>query len=436
MMTRTDAARRNDGVAREAPVAPKPRPSQSLRVCQPSDDGRTDRMSRSVAARTFSAILWLIVVAGCSREGPTTPEAPSLESNRLPVHGHGEKPQPLLNLPPPEDPPNHLDGKSLANLSASQLAQWVQVEEQNGDFVKGIQLEFWALKKGEGSQYNFACNYGRHRLTDACFYWLQRAALEEGVDPDWAGKDPDLAVVRLDRRWPAIATFLRQCADYWAASGKPQTVLLLPQGYSRKAAIPVLLGLHGLNASPQGFVAAFQELADELNVAIIGVSGTIPRGPKAFVWSPKQEENFARIENALREVSVEIAIEAEKTVLFGFSQGAYVAGEVAARHPEKFAGAILLSPGTADDSEPGPWPPTEHKQGFVVVAGTAEHPMTIQTARAFAKLLRARGARVLSKEYPDMSHTFPPDMLDVFPFWVEFVCETRPKPSGASGGTP
>jgi hypothetical protein len=45
--------------------------------------------------------------------------------------------------------------------------------------------------------------------------------------------------------------------------------------------------MHGLGANPEGFVskAMYQELADELKVAVVGLSGTVPRGKRKFVWS-------------------------------------------------------------------------------------------------------------------------------------------------------
>ena len=54
--------------------------------------------------------------------------------------------------------------------------------------------------------------------------------------------------------------------------------LVVPSGYEPGTPIGVLVGMHGRGAGPEGFVnkEACQDLADELKMAIVGVSGRYP----------------------------------------------------------------------------------------------------------------------------------------------------------------
>ena len=49
--------------------------------------------------------------------------------------------------------------------------------------------------------------------------------------------------------------------------------------------------------NPSGFVNAetYQAFADELNMAIVGVSGTVPTGRRSFVWSEEPDPDAAQV---------------------------------------------------------------------------------------------------------------------------------------------
>jgi predicted esterase len=172
--------------------------------------------------------------------------------------------------------------------------------------------------------------------------------------------------------------------------------------------------------------ATCKQYADELNLAFIGVSGTKARGPRSFVWAEAVEENAKRIQQALAEVSDRMTVKEGHLIALGFSQGAQVGLEVAVRHPEDFAGSIVLSPGAEshlDDVKPSP---LLAKRGYVVCCGAKEHPGNVRlTALDAAWLARAK-AQVIHKEYPGVAtHSFPPDFNKQFPEWVRFILKTR-----------
>ncbi len=240
-------------------------------------------------------------------------------------------------------------------------------------------------------------------------YWLQRAASDEGVDADWAEDDADLAGARKDPRWPALRTHLRRTQRYWGQRTIESETVVVPKGYTADKPVPVVVALHGPRRQPQNFVGEWaQKAADSLSIAIVSVSGTRPRGPRSFVWAEDAERDHARIEKALQTVRDRVTAEHGKILLMGFSQGAQMSAEIAARHPDRYAGAILLSPGTRGDlSLADIKPGSLGQRRFVVVVGASEAPAT-QRAADDAERLRAAGADVYHHPYPGASHSSHP----------------------------
>jgi len=75
-------------------------------------------------------------------------------------------------------------------------------------------------------------------------------------------------------------------------------------------------------------------------------------------------------------VSDRVTIKKGQVVTLGFSQGAQVGLEVAVRHPEGYAGSIVLSPGATQHLEGVRPSPLLAPRGFVLTCGAGEHPAT------------------------------------------------------------
>jgi len=379
------------------------------------------------------AAVALLAVIGLSCQRAAGPSV--VETGRSPVPPgrqteamarQTKKPTPPLALPEPQAPAAIVDGKDLTDLESHFLLRQARQAAAQGKYKDAVAYQYWATKQTHADRYNLACYYARINAVDAALYWLQVAALDEGLDADYANVDDDLNSLRRDPRWESVQRFLRDCGRYWAQSGIKKTVLVLPKGYKKDAPLTVVVWLHGLGSRPDDFVNDdLQDLADELKVGFLGVSGTEPRGQRSFVWSEDPARDARRIQDALTEVADRL--QPGLLVAIGFSQGAQVGLEVAARDPARFAGAIVMSPGTRaparlDEIKPAP---LLAQRGFVVVCGAKEHPGNVALAAEDARWLQAAKARVRHKPYPGMSaHTFPPDFADRFPEWVRFIEET------------
>jgi predicted esterase len=337
-----------------------------------------------------------------------------------------QKPAPPLALKPPPVPSPTFEGTDLKKVAAPQLAAVARQLYDNKEYGHAIQLLHYAIEGGADGGYDLACDYALAGQTDAAFYWLQKSALEEGVDANWAEQDSDLGSLRTDARWAKIAPYLATCNAYWAGTGLHSTTLVVPTGYKPGTPIPVLIGMHGLGADPEGFVSknGYQKLADDLKIAVVGVSGTVPRGKRSFVWAENPVQDGAQIRRALAELKGKLTPAPGNLVAFGFSQGAQMAFEVAFAHPAEFKGAIVLSPGTTKrvTLRELTFTPANKKQAFVCTCGAQESPGNVLYTRADAEFAQKAGSRVELKLYEGVrEHGFPADFSEAFPKWVRFV---------------
>jgi predicted esterase len=383
-----------------------------------------------------SLLLWLPAAFALTACGPTAAPPPQAAKNQTPQptaeqpHGAArpvEKPVPPLQLAVPSAQPMQLDGKDLKALPARELLGCANQAMAREDYPRAAAYQYWYVQKAKEGQYNLACFLARVGQTDPAFYWLQRAALEEGVDTRHAERDEDLVSLHRDPRWPQVRQYLADCNRYFASAPLARTALLVPKDYQKGTAIPAVLWLHGLGSRPEDFVnPGSQRYADQLKVALVGVSGTNPRGPRSFVWAEDPEKDAKRLRDALAEVSDRVTVKKGHVITFGFSQGAQVGLEVAVRHPEEYAGAIVLSPGATPHLDAVKPSPLLARRGFVLACGANEAPGNVRLTALDADWLRRAGARVIHRPYPGMSaHTFPRDFDERFPEWVGFILKAR-----------
>ncbi len=338
-----------------------------------------------------------------------------------------EQPTPPLILEKPPAPPALLDNRDLRDVPEGELQELAFKAEQGQDYPHAAILQYWLVQRTNSSHYNLACYLSRTGKVDPAFYWLQVAGLAGGLDAAHADRDEDLEALRADSRWPQVRDYLSACNRYFEAVVPPRTVLRLPKSYVKGTPIPAVVWLHGLGSHPDDFLDDLgQRLADETNIAIVGVSATVARGPESFVWAEEAERDAARIRDGLSGMGDRVTIKPGHVILLGFSQGAQVGLETAVRHPEEFAGAIALSPGAVfhlQDVKPSS---LLAKRGYVVSCGAREQQGIVLLTKQDADWARAAKARIIEREYAGISaHALPLDFSKRFPEWVKFIEQTR-----------
>lgn len=186
-----------------------------------------------------------------------------------------------------------------------------------------------------------------------------------------------------------------------------------PLGDARAA---VLL-LHGRGDSAQGILS----LADAL--ATDGVAFAAPQA-EGNSWYPQSflmplERNEPQLSAALQAVQDALAeleaagLEREQVVLMGFSQGACLATESAARYAQRYGGVVGFSGGLiGPEGAPRDYPGS--LAGTPVFLGCSDVDAHIPEARVreTAAVLERLGGSVDARIYPGMGHTINSDELE------------------------
>ena len=422
-------------------------PECSADVRVRSDNGESRRSSRDeedaeggslfskavlVGLATAGAIVAVGLIAMMVGGRAAVPVAPPVVAQPTPMAAlpAGTKPTPPLNLVAPVAPSAMLEDEDLREADADELRAYASELSSGRRYKEAAQVQYWALQKepAEG-QYNMACYLSLAKDVDASFYWLQRAAFEEGVDGQWATEDSDLVPARADSRWPVMLQFLRQANAFWQTSTHTETTLVMPKGVAANEPIPVLVGLHGMGHRAGGFVSTemYQEFADKHRVAFVGASGSVPRGPRSFVWAEDAEKDRQRIEAALSEVSNRVTAAPGKIILFGFSQGAMMSAEIAILDASRYAGAIVLSPGGNNNPNVALFKPgSGQKQTYVLSVGQGEHLGNKLMAATYLGLLQKAGADVEHIVNPNQQgHSLPPNYFEDLDRWVTKILKGR-----------
>ncbi len=194
-------------------------------------------------------------------------------------------------------------------------------------------------------------------------------------------------------------------------------VLYLPMRAQVGQALPTAIWLHGFRANPD-LGAIGQALADQLGIAILGVSATESLGGDRYRWSEDPERDGARIREAIAQQASQLTIEG-KPALFGFSQGGKMAAEIAAAAPDRYSGAWVIAPG-------GFAPPRFQPKGkldgmvFRCSIGAGDRRGKVEWTRSYCEQAKAAGAdtRTDVREGFDR-HAFPPDFRGTFVGWAK-----------------
>ncbi|HMB92824.1 MAG TPA: alpha/beta hydrolase [Rhodothermales bacterium] len=189
-------------------------------------------------------------------------------------------------------------------------------------------------------------------------------------------------------------------------------------GVSLDKASAAVLMLHGRGASAQSILT----LADELGHP----PGFVYVAPQAagHTWYPHSflapiETNEPWLSSALAAVDAtmqtlgEAGLSPERVVLLGFSQGACLALEYAARHAQKYGGLIAFSGGLIGP-EGTPREYGSSLQETPIFLGCSDTDAHIPLARVHesAEVLERLGGAVTKRIYPGMGHTINRDEID------------------------
>ena len=196
-------------------------------------------------------------------------------------------------------------------------------------------------------------------------------------------------------------------------AGQPVLRAGSPVADSRLVAIMI----HGRGASAENIL----QLAREFRAADIAYLAPQAAGSTWYPYSflSPIEQNEPGISSGLRVIERLIdditrqGIQPERVVLMGFSQGACLSLEFAARHPRRYAaiagfsGGVIGPPGTPRD-----YAGTFDRTPVFLGCSDVDPHIPLERVHETAAVFRGMGATVDERIYPGMGHTVANDELE------------------------
>jgi phospholipase/carboxylesterase len=290
------------------------------------------------------------------------------------------------------------------------------------------------------STYNLACCYGLLGRADLAAIYVERAYRRGFEDIGHIKQDTDFDRVRDDQ---AFKDAIAHIEELQAQKPQPQGFNIytrfekyircrvrLPDNYDPAKAYPLVLGLHGLGASPESFINLWNRFGDDPQFIYASPEAPYPFVPgdkMGYSWQEWMPEDKAASDGArtlAEEYVVNVISELRECYrigdvwLMGFSQGGMMTYCVGLKHPKLFKGIMPF--GGWLDSEWIGEDAIEAAKGLPVFIGHGSKDPVVDPKRAeeAEELLKQHGFDVTLLKF-DGVHEVPEELLKAAREWME-----------------
>jgi predicted esterase len=192
---------------------------------------------------------------------------------------------------------------------------------------------------------------------------------------------------------------------------------LLTAGPAPEQADATIVLVHGRGASADSILSLWTELALPTLAALAPQAAGHTWYPHSFLAPIEQNQPYLdsglrRLESIVADLSAR-GIASDRIALLGFSQGACLVSEFAARHPRRYAAVIALTGGLIGPPET-PRDYAGSLDGTPVFLATSDPDphVPFERVRETEAVLTRMGAVVELRRYPGMPHTINQDELE------------------------
>jgi predicted esterase len=192
---------------------------------------------------------------------------------------------------------------------------------------------------------------------------------------------------------------------------------MLADGPAPEKADGAILLVHGRGASAQSILELRAELGAENFAAIAPQAAGHTWYPQSFLApldanQPYLDSALARVEALVTGVTAR-GVASERIVLLGFSQGAGLVLEFAARNPRRYGAVIGLTGGLiGPPGTPRNYPGSLAGTPVFLGAGDPDPHVPFERVAETRDVLSRMGAKVELRRYPGLPHTINDDELD------------------------
>lgn len=192
----------------------------------------------------------------------------------------------------------------------------------------------------------------------------------------------------------------------------------IPAGPPPTPGWPVMAFLHGAGEHADAY-AIYAEAATARGIAGIALSGPRIVSAHGRAWSDRLETTDAAVQNLVGQLGGHGQVDGDAIYLFGFSQGATHAFGLLTRWPERYLGAIALSPGDGPVDLP-PKRLVAVRRPLYLAYGAREFRAFRQRALQWARIWRHAGNPCLLETHAG-GHHLPADWFLRFPRIVDWL---------------
>jgi predicted esterase len=197
----------------------------------------------------------------------------------------------------------------------------------------------------------------------------------------------------------------------------PETLPIIQAGTPIEQATGVLILLHGRGGSAEDMIGLGRALTID-RLALLA-----PQAP-GHTWYPysflaPRQQNEPYLSSALKQVEAALAkatsagLAISQVALCGFSQGACLATEFVARHPQRYAGLLAFTGGLIGPLEE-PISLTGDLAGTPVLlsSGDPDPHVPWKRVQQSGELLTSIGGQVMLQRFPGRPHTILPEEIE------------------------
>lgn len=184
--------------------------------------------------------------------------------------------------------------------------------------------------------------------------------------------------------------------------------------------------LHGRGASAEDMIALYRELGDARFAASAPQAALNTWYPNSFL--APIEANQPWLGSALYRVETLVAdllsrkVVSEQIVVIGFSQGACLALEFAARHPRRYGAIIGLTGGLIGPAgTPRAYAGSLAGTPVFLGSGDPDSHVPFERVKETEQVLAGMGAQVELRRYPGMGHGINEDEIDACRTFLNLV---------------
>jgi|GEM_PF-1637649 len=290
------------------------------------------------------------------------------------------------------------------------FAQYYRNGQADRAIETGLLLMDRAPKSKEDA-FNLAAAYCEVEDHDNALQWLDTAAgngfsrysllLAKGY-VTCVHDDPPFEAIRAKvyENYERALVKLREVAS----RRKPLTIK--PPDLNREKAAPLIIALHGYGGTAGDISQSWHQAAADVGAILIAPQGNHRVIGAGFDWDDAREADII-VRGAIERIRKQFKIDARRIVLTGFSQGGYLAFQLAVMNPHLFCGVIpmagsyTLSPENLSPLS-GKSPPR-----FFIMVGENDSPL--ESNRRAAADLQAINVPLELRIYPKTGHTLPPN---------------------------